>query len=74
MFFLTLICIANKKTLEDLDLEDYKKFSDLFHSDIFDEINLTNCVEKRISFGGPSQNSIKQQIKSLHDFLVQIKI
>ena len=68
------LCIANKKTLEDLDLEDYKKFSGLFDNDIFDEINLKNCVEKRMSFGGPSQSSVKQQIKSLYNFLAKIKI
>ena len=68
------LCIENNKTLDDLTLKDYKKFSDLFEKDIFNEIELKNCVEKRKSFGGPASTSVKEQIKSIRMFLDKTKI
>jgi argininosuccinate lyase len=45
-------CIESKKTLEALPLEEYRKFSDLFGEDIYNAIDLDNCVAKRTSRGG----------------------
>ena len=56
-------CIAEKKVLEDLTLEEYKATSDLFEIDLYDEIDLKTCVEKRISVGGTSLQSVENQIK-----------
>ena len=56
-------CIKNGKVLEDLTLEEFKAYSDIFEEDIFDAINLKNCVEKRKSKGGPSLESVNAQIE-----------
>ena len=48
--------------LETLTIEEYKEFSDLFEVDLYDEINLTACVEKRISEGGTGFKSVEKQI------------
>ena len=56
-------CIQNNSVLEDLTLETYKKFSDLFENDLYHEIDLLTCVEKRISEGGTCVASVKQQIQ-----------
>ena len=55
-------CIAHGQVLETLPLEVYKTYSDLFEADLYPEIDLTACVEKRISEGGTSAASVSAQI------------
>ena len=55
-------CIAHGQVLETLPLEVYKTYSDLFEADLYPEIDLTTCVEKRISEGGTSAASVSAQI------------
>ncbi|MDL2300205.1 argininosuccinate lyase [Clostridiaceae bacterium OttesenSCG-928-D20] len=62
-------CIANKKTLETLGLEEYKNASPVFEKDIFDAIRLETCVEMRNVLGGPSRESVSSQIEYIKDFL-----
>ena len=56
-------CIASGKVLETLELENYKKYSDLFDADLYDEISLETCVNKRVSEGGTSPKSVEKQIQ-----------
>ena len=62
-------CIAEGKVLETLSLDDYKAFSDLFDEDLYNEISLTTCVEKRISEGGTSVKSVETQIEYVKNML-----
>jgi len=55
-------CIANGKVLETLTLEEYKSFDNIFEQDVFGEISLETCVNKRISKGGTSPKSVEEQI------------
>lgn len=55
-------CTKEDKTLEELTLSEYKSFDTMFENDLFDAINLLNCVKKRISEGGTSVESVKKQI------------
>jgi len=55
-------CIRENTVLEELPLEAYKAHSDLFDQDLYTEIDLTTCVEKRISEGGTSVASVEKQI------------
>ncbi len=55
-------CIKNGKVLEALSLTEYKAYSDLVETDVYDEISLDACVKKRISEGGTSPNSVAKQI------------
>ncbi|MBR6595520.1 MAG: argininosuccinate lyase [Oscillospiraceae bacterium] len=56
-------CIREGTVLEELPLESYKAHSELFEADLYQDIDLLNCVEKRISLGGTSVASVEQQIK-----------
>ena len=56
-------CIENKEVLETLSLDTYRGFSPLFDQDLYHEISLETCVEKRISEGGTSVGSVKAQIE-----------
>ena len=56
-------CIAEGKVLEELTLSEYAEFSELFEDDLYNEISLETCVEKRISEGGTSVKSVEAQIE-----------
>jgi argininosuccinate lyase len=62
-------CIQEGTVLEDLPIEKYKEYSDLFDSDLYNEISLETCVLKRISAGGTGPESVKQQIAYITEFL-----
>ncbi|MBQ9734834.1 MAG: argininosuccinate lyase [Clostridia bacterium] len=55
--------IKNGKVLEDLSLEEYKSYSEIFDVDLYGEISLKTCVEKRVSEGGTSPESAAKQIE-----------
>ena len=62
-------CIENKEILETLPLEKYKEYSELFDTDVYEDIDLTTCVNKRISVGGTSVESVEMQIKFVKESL-----
>ena len=55
-------CIQDGTVLETVPLEEYKEISPLFEADVYDEINLVTCVEKRTSYGGTGRASVLEQI------------
>ncbi|MGM9647923.1 MAG: argininosuccinate lyase [Eubacteriales bacterium] len=57
-------CIRDGLTLETLPLQRYKEASELFESDIYDEISMETCVMRRTSAGGTSVESVRAQIAS----------
>jgi len=62
-------CIKNGFVLENLPLEKYKEFDSSFEQDLFDEISLETCVNKRISAGGTGPQSVDNQIKYILEYL-----
>ena len=60
---LVALCMSKKTVLEDLPIEEYKQFSDLFDEELYDAVNLENCVKRRISEGGTSVESVEKQIE-----------
>lgn len=59
--------IENDKALDEIDLEIYKKESDLFEADIYEEIDIIKCVNKRTSLGGPAKDEVARQINFVLD-------
>ena len=62
-------CIANNAVLEELPLETYKSFEPGFEDDVYQAIDLRNCVETRISAGGTNLASIETQIQYIENFI-----
>ncbi len=62
-------CIKQGTVLEELPLEAYKAHSELFDADLYGEIDLLTCVEKRVSEGGTSVKSVEMQIKYVKEIL-----
>lgn len=55
-------CIDNGKKLDDLSVEEFNKFSPLISDDVYQFIDVRNCVERRSSFGGTSSASTDYQL------------
>ena len=62
-------CIEEGAVLESLPLATYREYSDLFEEDVYADIDLTACVEKRISEGGTSIASVERQIAYVREKL-----
>ena len=58
-------CAALGKALEDLTLDEYKAYSEVFGEDLYDEISLAACVAKRVSAGGAAPANIPVQLEYL---------
>lgn len=65
-------CIKQNKTLNELDLATYKTFNEKFEEDIFAEIEIKACAEKRSSYGGGSTASVRTQLKEMKDALEKL--
>ncbi|MGN1346573.1 MAG: argininosuccinate lyase, partial [Eubacteriales bacterium] len=68
---LVAYCIEHASDLESLPLETYRTFSPLFDEDIYEAVNLENCVNGRKVYGGPSKESVLHQIELLKNFMEQ---
>ena len=64
-------CIAKNTVLDRLSLDDYKQHSELFENDLYEEISLKTCVEKRISEGGTGRKSVLAQIEYLENLITE---
>ena len=62
-------CTAQGKTLEELTLEELKAVSDLFEADVYDALNLENCMALRSSYGGPAVSETTRQIGEIEQFI-----
>jgi argininosuccinate lyase len=65
-------CVKENKVLEDLSLAEFKEFNQEFEQDFYEEISLETCVNKRVSEGGTSPDSVQKQIELLKEFLLGI--
>ncbi len=62
-------CVKKGITLDEMELDEYKAHSELFEADLYNEIALTTCIEKRISKGSTGYQSVKEQIVAVKEFL-----
>lgn len=62
-------CIQNNTTLEKLDIKTYKGFNDCFEEDIYNVVDLMNCVNKRDVIGGPAKRQVEFQIDKFEKWL-----
>ena len=66
---LVLYCIDKKCALDDLSVDEFKKFSPVFENDIYEAISLKTCVEKRNTIGAPGLTAIERMIAHCEDVL-----
>ena len=66
---LVAACTRSGKTLEELALSELKEASELFEEDVYDALNLENCMALRNSYGGPAVSETDRQIREIEDFV-----
>ncbi len=66
---LVAYCIEHGTELESLPLDVYKTFSPLFDDGVYAAVNLDNCVNQRLVYGGPSKASVLHQIELAEEYL-----
>ncbi len=69
---LVLYCIDKNCAIDDLSIDELKGFSELFGDDIFEEISLETCVNKRLTIGAPSYKCMSEVVKLNADFINSI--
>jgi argininosuccinate lyase len=67
---IVLYCLNNNKTLNQLSMEQFQKFSKFFEKDLFKHLNLKNIISAKNSFGGTSKTAVLKQIKNIKQKLI----
>ena len=62
-------CSQQGKTLEELTLPELREISSLFEEDVYEALNLENCMGLRSSYGGPAVSETTRQIQELTNFI-----
>jgi argininosuccinate lyase len=66
---IVLYCKKNSRTLDNLSIEEYNKFSPAFEKDIFKYLDVKNIVDTKTSYGGTSKKSVVRQIENIKRIL-----
>ena len=60
---LVLYCLERGIGLDDLTLEEFRKISPVFDSDVYEAISMKTCVEKRMIVGAPGREAMEKVIE-----------
>ena len=66
-------CIEKGKTLETLELAEYKAVSEQFDQDVYAAIDLAACLNGRQTPGGPAPESVAKEIAQVRARLKEIR-
>ena len=66
---LVLYCLDKETSIDALTIEELKQISAVFEEDVYGEISLETCVEKRLTHGGPSAQIMKKQVEANAKYL-----
>lgn len=66
---IVLYCIDKNICIEDLSLDELKMMSPVFEMDVYEEISLKTCVEKRLTKGAPGKEQMLEVIRSYEKYL-----
>lgn len=62
---LVLYCLKKRRDLKELDIKEFKDFSDLFDSDIYPLLTPEGSVRNKLSYGSTSRKEVLKQIRRL---------
>jgi len=62
-------CIRADETLETITLKDFNAISNKFSGDVYDALDLHNCVAGRKVIGGPAPEEVERQIQKIETFV-----
>ena len=55
-------CETNDKSLDEIKIEEFKKFSKLIEKDIYKFISINHSISSKNSYGGTSINNVKKMV------------
>ncbi|MFQ7473570.1 MAG: argininosuccinate lyase, partial [Anaerovoracaceae bacterium] len=62
---IVLYCIEKGIAIEDMSMEEFKSFSPKFEDDIYEKIDIRNCIKAKKSKGSTSFESVKKQLEDI---------
>lgn len=62
---IVLYCIGKGIAIEEMSMEEFKSFSDKFEEDIYEKIDIRNCIKAKKSKGSTSFESVAAQIAEI---------
>ena len=62
---IVLYCIGKGIAIEEMNMDEFKSFSDKFDEDIYDKISVRSCIEAKKSKGSTSFESVRQQLADI---------
>lgn len=66
---IVLYCIEKEKTLTELSIKEFKRFSNKIERDVYTILTPEGSIDAKVSYGSTSKKSIKEQIKLLKKIL-----
>jgi len=66
---LVFYAISKDKSLEELTLDEFKQFSDIFENDVYNAISVETCVSCRNVIGGPAKEAMEKAIAGAKEIL-----
>jgi argininosuccinate lyase len=58
-------CIAEKKGLEELSLEQWRTFSSIIERDLLPRLTLESAVDRRRSYGGTARDNVQKRLRTI---------
>ena len=58
-------CLAEKKGLEELSLEQWKVFSPVIGQDLLPRLTLESAVDRRRSYGGTARTNVQKRLRTI---------
>lgn len=68
-----LYCLQNDRVLEQLDISEFKTFSDLIEDDIYNYLDVKQCVARRKIPGGPAPATVSLALREAEDWIRRMK-
>ena len=62
---LVFYAISREKALDELTLDEFKQFSDIFDNGVYEAISLKTCVSQRKVTGGPAKEAVERSINDV---------
>ncbi len=66
-------CIERNMALDDMNMDEFKRFSDIIDEDIYGAISMESCVNERKLTGGPAKKTVESAIRAAREFINSLK-
>ena len=64
-----MYCIDQKKGLDELTLDEFRRFTDAAEEDIYEAIALDTCVRERNTAGAPGPEAMEAAVSSYEEYM-----